>query len=326
MLLGKINGLSILVIEQQNFIEGLKYVLTSTWMSSDASREAIIELFPPDVLVHPACLKFPLLFRLMREALIMLGIPVESRQGLYVPGAVSKAIYATDNLLLNTANRYIADYRHSVDGAARGHPTTVTTQDTGQASRASAEAESTWRRVDAANLRFDEEEKYSGMLAESPNLAEARNAYMTYCNQKGPRADRIRLVSFILKGPALNFWNSHIDGKPEYTELGAVFRELESQFDTPAHQRQIESLDSSMTMEAMREKHKCSGIAALGLLYHEVSRLNAQFPKLKRGPVFRTQTLMKIVEKYEWSRTSEEEVMQDKLTTMSCIRSYRVVL
>ena len=68
-----------------------------------------------------------------------------------------------------------------------------------------------------------------------------------------------------------------------------------------------------MTIEATREKHKCSRIAALGVLYHEVARLNEQLPRVKRGPVFRTQTLMKIVEKYEWSRTSEEEVMQDKI-------------
>lgn len=75
-----------------------------------------------------------------------------------------------------------------------------------------------------------------------------------YCNQKGfPRADRFRLVSTILKGPALRFWTSRIDGKPAFSELGAVLRELESQFDTPAHQRQIESLTLSMTIESTRE-------------------------------------------------------------------------
>lgn len=60
----------------------------------------------------------------------------------------------------------------------------------------------------------------------------------------------------------------------------------------------------------MRQKQTCSRIAALGVLYHEVARLNEQFPTGKRGDAFRTQTLMRIVEKYEWSRTAEEKVMQ----------------
>jgi hypothetical protein len=107
---------------------------------------------------------------------------------------------------------------------------------------------------------------------------------------------------------------NHIEGNAEFTESGAVFKQLESQFDTPAHQRQIESLACSMTMEEARKWNSSNRIAALGFLNHEVARLNAQFPKVKRGDQFRTQTLMKIVEKYEWSRTAEEEVMQDALS------------
>ena len=305
--------MTVRVDEQHNFLEGLKFIIGNIWMSTDASREVLLELFPPDVLVHPACLKLPLLFRIMREVLEFVGIAVESRQGLYVPQAVSSALYGSDNVMKSTADRYISEYKHDADSAARGQSSSTQTQDTFQRGD-STDIESGWRRVDAANCRFDDKEKYGGMLAESPNLAEARNAYLTYCNQMGfPRADRVRLVSCILKGPALWYWTSRIDGKLAFSELGAVFRELESQFDTPAHQRQIESLTLSMTIESTREKHKCSRIAALGVLYHEVARLNEQFPRVKRGPVFRTQTLMKIVDKYEWSRTSEEEVMQDKI-------------
>lgn len=42
--------------------------------------------------------------------------------------------------------------------------------------------------------------------------------------------------------------------------------------------------------------------------------MNEQFPKVKRGAAFKTQKFMKIVDKYEWSRTAEEEIMQEKLS------------
>jgi hypothetical protein len=87
---------------------------------------------------------------------------------------------------------------------------------------------------------------------------------MTYSNQKEfSSADLMKLVSCVLKGPALNYWLNHIDGKDQFTEFGAVFQQLESQFDTPAHQRQIKSLACAMTIEEFRKKRSCNRIAAL---------------------------------------------------------------
>jgi hypothetical protein len=68
-----------------------------------------------------------------------------------------------------------------------------------------------------------------------------------------------------------------------------------------------------MKIEDVRKKKCCNRIAPMGDLYHEVARLNDQFPKVKRGDQFKTQTLIKIEEKHEWSRSAEEEVMQDSL-------------
>jgi hypothetical protein len=205
----------------------------------------------------------------------------------------------------------MSNYRHAPSTASE---TSHASDARGSASGTDGTNEGAWRKVDAANRRFSDNEKYSGILAESPSLAEARNTYITYCNQKEfSRADRVKLISCVLKGPALNYWMSNIEGKDEFTELASVFKQFEIQFDTPAHQRQIESLAYSMTLEEARKKKNCNRIAALGYLYHEVARLNEQFPKVKRGEQFRTQTLMKIVERYEWSRTAAEEVMQDTL-------------
>lgn len=106
----------------------------------------------------------------------------------------------------------------------------------------------------------------------------------------------------------------HIGSKSTYIELGAVFKELEAQLDTPAHQENIDALTLSLTVNDMVRKHSCNRIAALGIRYHEVFFLNERSIKVKRENGFKTQTLEKIVEPYEWSRTTEEKVMQDKLS------------
>lgn len=67
--------------------------------------------------------------------------------------------------------------------------------------------------VDAVNRRFSKDEKYSNILAESPSLIEAKNAYMTYCKQEEfPKQDGVRLVSALLKDSGLNLWMSKIEG------------------------------------------------------------------------------------------------------------------
>lgn len=89
----------------------------------------------------------------------------------------------------------------------------------------------------------------------------------------------------------------YIDGHVKYAELGGVFKALKLQIDTPAHQNQIDALANLMIMEDTMRKHSCSRIAVLRILYHEVAHLNEQFPKVKKGSAFKTQTLMKIVER-----------------------------
>ena len=112
------------------------------------------------------------------------------------------------------------------------------------------------------------------------------------------------------EGLALNFWTPKIEKNPEHTEMGSVFAKLESQFDTPAHQRQIEAMAENLTMELIRQKHKVNRVAALGKLSHEVARLSPQFPKEKRRN-FQSSDVNENCGEYEWSRHSEEEFMRD---------------
>lgn len=65
-------------------------------------------------------------------------------------------------------------------------------------------------------------ERFSGILGECPNPAEVREGI--YCNQKEfSNADRVKLVSSISKGPALNLWMEKIEGKQGLVETGVVF-------------------------------------------------------------------------------------------------------
>lgn len=102
---------------------------------------------------------------------------------------------------------------------------------------------------------------------------------------------------------------SKFDGNSAYPELATVFKALEEQFDTSAHQRKIEELAQDMTMRKPQKSPNCSCTAAPGSLYHEITGLNRQFPKFKRGNDVKKQTPMIIVEKYEWSRSAEENVL-----------------
>lgn len=73
---------------------------------------------------------------------------------------------------------------------------------------------------------------------------------MTYCNQKKySQHVRVCLVLSDLKDSALNYWTEDIDGQNEFSALRALFKALESQNNTPVHQKQIEVLARSRTMK-----------------------------------------------------------------------------
>jgi len=260
--------------EQHAFIDAMKYIHSQGYSSSTAVLEDIMELLPPEALLHASCLAATLLYKTLHDILIKNGIAVQRRQGLPMYKAVANAVYGSDAAIISVANQLMSDWRHSRTGSD-GTASSGTAHPGGN----DGESETVWRRVDAAQRRFTDAQKYSGILGESPTLPEARRAYLTSCDQTSfPRQDKVKLVSCILKGPALNYWTTNIEQNPEYTELGSVFSKLKGQFDTPAHQRQIEAMANNLTMELAKQKHSVSRFAALGILYHAVARLNQQFP------------------------------------------------
>lgn len=91
-----VEPINVISEEQHAFKEGMKLMLNSTWMSSAATRETIVELFPSESLVTPSFQKLPLLFYNFRDVLRFCGIIVEQRQGLYIPQAVVNATYSDD--------------------------------------------------------------------------------------------------------------------------------------------------------------------------------------------------------------------------------------
>jgi hypothetical protein len=82
----------------------------TTYVSTEAKAGAFVELFPPYTLVCSQCLKQTLLFVLIGDVLWFVGITVEQLQGLFIPQAVSNAIYSSDTALKNVANTYMSNY------------------------------------------------------------------------------------------------------------------------------------------------------------------------------------------------------------------------
>jgi hypothetical protein len=105
-------------VKQYAFVSGLKHILNTTYMSTDASMEAFIELFPPEALVCNPCLKQSLFYIHMRDVMRFVGVTVEQRQGLYIPQAVFNAIFGNDPTLRNTANWYMEYYRQATSTAS----------------------------------------------------------------------------------------------------------------------------------------------------------------------------------------------------------------
>lgn len=135
-------------------------------------------------------------------------ISIEQRHFHCIPTVVVEGIYGKDNNLRNAASTFISDFKLSV---GRGQTSTTTSSQArdGNTVHDVSDEESTWQKVDVDNGQFSDSEKYSGIQAESPNLAEARNSYITYYNQRGfSRTDRVNLLCSVLKGPALIYWTS----------------------------------------------------------------------------------------------------------------------
>lgn len=94
--------------------------------------------------------------------------------------------------------------------------------------------------------------------------------FFNYYNRKNfKKAKRVKLVSAVLKGPALKYWMKNVNDKMDYSELEALFRALEKHIVAPAHHNKIETLSSSMTMEDIMSKNSCGRVAALQILYHK---------------------------------------------------------
>ena len=86
-------------------------------------------------------------------------------------------VYSDDTQLMNTANSYLAEYKLSI---SRGSSSFPPSNHRSRVNQGPFRNKSGWRKVDAVNRRFSYGEKYSGIIAESPNLSHAQNAYVTY--------------------------------------------------------------------------------------------------------------------------------------------------
>ena len=62
-IMSRIEALNYRTDEQHSFVESMNFIAAILWMSTDASTKALLEVFPPEVLINVACLKYPLLYR-----------------------------------------------------------------------------------------------------------------------------------------------------------------------------------------------------------------------------------------------------------------------
>lgn len=179
-ILSRCDSLDTRTFDQHDFVSRIRHILITTFTFTEASIDAIFDLFPPKVVCETSCLKLKILFVIFRDILKLVGINVEHQRGLYIPQAIVNSVYESDNGLRNPASSLISEFEFTNAHSSSTSPGLQVESH----NRTNGESESFWRRVDNTNRRFSDRERYSGILAESPNLAEIRKPYTTYCNQR----------------------------------------------------------------------------------------------------------------------------------------------
>ena len=132
-------------------------------MSTKESKDAFFDVFQPDFLLrHTSEVPFALSGDASNAAIYWVHYRVPP--GLCIVQTVAHALYAGENVMKNSAEPYLEDYRLSLEKIQAS--STTTAQENLQ-SKVQPEAESEWRRVDAANRRFSESENHCRTLVES---------------------------------------------------------------------------------------------------------------------------------------------------------------
>ena len=245
----------------------------------------------------------------MRSLVDAVGLRVERKPGLMIVQAISELMYNDEQL--QTARDAILASRQMRRGASSS--STIQVENTTPTATISSDYD-ICRTVDATARHFANQEKYSGILAESPSLSEMRSNYLTYCRDKNmSHIEKVKLIHYALKGPAWTYWSEELQNNPNMTSLGVLFQKLAEKFDTPAHQRQVEHILESLNIDQIRNSLGCGRVKALGHIYHEVDRLNSQVTRNKRGDTFKSEQLMKIVENRVWSQEAKKKLLQGNI-------------
>ena len=274
----------------------------------ESFRSEFFELLPADYLFHSDVITHTVLFKNLRSLLESVGFNVERKSGLMIAQAIANKMYSDSDL--ESAHHAIAVSRQwqksFIQSADDNKGSTITTAQPFNDSD---------RLVDATAKHFVHRAQYSGVLAESPSLAEMRNTYLTYCNDKNiSQSNRVKLLHYALKGPAWTFWAEELRDDASITTIGAAFHKLTEKFDTPSHQKQVEHILESLDLDKTRKLLECGRVKALGYVYHEVDRLNPQISRNKRGDSFKSEQLMRVVEDRVWAPDARRRLLQDNIT------------
>lgn len=116
----------------------------------------------------------PFLYVKMRDILRRIGNMAEQRQELCVPQAIINELFCTDTSLSSEASPLVFEFKL----ISRRALNVNTAQKTDAEGGALTELWAFWRRAYDINRRFPSDKKYSGILAESPNLTQVCNCYM----------------------------------------------------------------------------------------------------------------------------------------------------
>lgn len=174
--------------------------------------------------------------------------------------------------------------------------------------------ENSGRGAYAVQQSFRRDEKISGDMNGKVSLHSVKRRFMTaVVSQNIPRSQQVVLLIHCLKGPAEEFYYSHI--RDQVTELAEAFGLLDKKFNTLLHQLHTRNYLNDMRFESVKRELNCSDMEALENIYHRILSLTPQARKRYSIEDAKVDILYHATKGHTWSKTALANLMAQSQTS-----------
>lgn len=113
-LLNMLDALPTRTLERHFVVSGMHNLFTTTYISSNSNLDAVIDIFPPEVVFNLSCVSLEVLYDIFRNLLLPTGISIERLHEFFIPRALIDKLFEGFSSLHCTTSWLIAYFKLSV--------------------------------------------------------------------------------------------------------------------------------------------------------------------------------------------------------------------